>query len=226
MYTGQYGGYGGGSFGDSGQARGAGMAQGIGSLAAGIGSMFGGNDNNPYDEASKYYNKIPGEIKPYYDPYINAGRGALGRTQQEYGNLLNDPTSMMNKIGAGYHQSPGYQFQMQQGMNGVNNAAGAGGMLGTPAHQFNAASFANGLANQDYYNYMQQGLGQYGMGLNGMQHISDQGYNASNELANSLGSNLMNQGNMAFSGAAANNQSRGQGWGDMIGGAASLLAFL
>lgn len=203
-----------------------GIASGLGGLGAGAGSFLFGNNNNPYDDASKYFNKIPGTISPYFNPYINAGRQALPELQGQYNNLINDPTGMMNKIGSGYQQSPGYQFQVQQAMNAANNAAAAGGMLGTPANQYNAANMVGQLANQDYYNYLNHGLSMYGMGLEGMGGINNMGYGASDTLAGALGNSLMNQGNLAFSGAAAQNQAQGSQWGDILGGLGTLAAFM
>jgi hypothetical protein len=161
---------------------------------------------NPANEAMPYLDKIPETIKPYYDPYINAGNTSLNSLMQQYQALLSNPGSIMNMAGAGFQQSPGYQFQMDQAMLGGNNAAAAGGMLGTNTHQFNNQSTASGLANQDYYNYLSHALGLYGQGLQGTQGVAQMGYGASNELANSLGNNLMNQGGMAYAGQANQNQ--------------------
>lgn len=222
-----------------------------GGVLGGLMGGFGGGDDNPYDAAKKYYNQIPGTIKPYFQPYINAGQDALGKLQGQYGNLLgnyngiqgqynqlmNDPNGFLNKIGSGYQQSPGFQWQMNQGMNAANNAAAAGGMAGSPQHQQQAATMAEGLANQDYYNYLNKALGMYGLGLqgntnlygaglSGLQGLNLMGYNASDQLAGGLANALMNQGNLAFAGSAAQNQSQGDMWGDLMGGAASLAAFL
>lgn len=227
-----------------------GIASGLGGIGAGLAGMLGGS-NNPYDDAAKYYNKIPGAMAPYYSPYINAGQNALGQLQGQYGHLLgnyqgiqdqynqlmNDPNGVMSKIGAGYQKSPGFDWQMNQGMNAANNAAAAGGMLGSPQHQQQASTMAEGLANQDYYNYMNHALGLYnsglqgntnlyGAGLSGLQGLNSMGYNASNEYGMDIGNSLMNQGNLAYSGAAAQNQAQGSQWGDIFGGAAALAGFL
>jgi hypothetical protein len=202
-----------------------GRSAGLAGIGAGIGGMFAGGGHDPYQAAAGYFDKIPSTIQPYFQPYINAGQQALPQLQSHYGNLLNDPTHMMNQIGAGYQQSPGYQFQMNQGMNAVNNAAAAGGMLGTPSHEFDAASMASGLANQDYYNYINHGLQQYQTGLAGTENLNQTGYNASDNLAGALANNLMTQGNMRFSGAAAQNQSQGSNWGNLLGGLGTLAAF-
>lgn len=202
-----------------------GMAAGIGGLGAGLAGLLGGGAQNPYDSASQYYNQIPGYLKQYLNPYMQAGQGAMGQLQGQYGQLINDPTAMMNKIGAGYQQSPGFNWQMQQAMGAANNAAAAGGMAGSPQHQQQAQTVATGLANQDYYNYMDKGLSQYGMGLQGLQGINAMGYGASNSMAQGMAGSLMNQGNLAYSGQASQNQAQGQMYGDIFGGLGALASF-
>lgn len=227
-----------------------GIAAGLGGVGAGLAGMLGGGQN-PYDAASQYYNQIPGRMQPYYQPYINAGQGAMGQLQDQYGKMIgnyggiqdkynqmmNDPNGFLAKIGSGYQQSPGFQWQMSQGMNAANNAAASGGMAGSPQHQQQAAGMAEGLANQDYYNYMNHALGAfntglsgnaglYGEGIQGLQGLNQMGYNASNEYGQDMGNYLMNQGNMAFSGQAAQNQAQGSQWGDIFGGLASIAGFL
>ena len=179
-------------------------------------SMFGGGGNDPYKDASKYYNQIPGTITPHFQPYIDAGKGALGQLQGQYGNLINDPGSIYNKLGAGYKESPGFQFQMNQGLGAINNAAAAGGLQGAPQHQQQAGQLANNLANQDFNNYLGNMMGLYGKGLSGMGDINQMGYGASTGLGQLLGSNLMNQGNMALSGGAARNQGQGANFGNLL----------
>lgn len=207
-------------------SRNFGVGAGLAGIGSGLAGLFGGGGKNPYDSAKGYYDQIPGTMSPYFNPYIDAGRSALGQTQGQFGNLINDPSAMYNKIAGGYHQSPGFQWQMGQGMNAAGNAAASGGMAGSPQHQQQAATMAEGLANQDFQNYMSQALGLYGTGLSGMQNINQMGYNASNELAGGLSNNLMNQGNMAFAGQAAQNQSRGSSWGNIFGGLGSLIGGL
>jgi hypothetical protein len=42
---------------------------------------------NPADEAGKPLGKIAGTIKPYYQPYINAGENSLNNSKARFGNL-------------------------------------------------------------------------------------------------------------------------------------------
>src|ERR1700741_4030115 len=95
------------------------MLQSMGSagglLGAGLGGLMG-DWQNPADSANDYFNQIPDMLKKYMSPYIDAGNKMGGLLQGQYGNLLNNPGGMLNQIGQNYHQSPGFQFALQQAL--------------------------------------------------------------------------------------------------------------
>src|SRR5579859_440815 len=196
----------------------AGLVGGGLSLGAGLGSLFGGGGSDPYKAAAPFLNKIPGATHPYYDQYIRAGNQALWQQYGNYNNLLNNPGQMLSQWGQGYQQSPGYQWQLNQGEQAINNAAAAGGMAGTPQHQQYAGQLASNLANQDYYNYLGHVQGLYGAGLQGLSGINQMGFNANDQVARIMADLLSQQGQLQFAGQAAKNQSEGQGAGDILGG--------
>lgn len=203
-------------------------AAGGAGIGSALGSIFGGGGSNPADAASKYLNQIPGTLKPYYDPYINSGKEAMGTLMPQYQSLINDPTGLMNAIGQNYQQSPGYQYNVDQATSGANQAAAAGGMVGSPAEQEELAKRISGISSQDYNNYLQTALGQYGMGMQGMQGINQMGYNASTGLGDNLASALMSQANLAYAGQANQNQQSGQrnsGFGAGLGALAGGFLF-
>lgn len=207
-------------------ARQFGLMSGLGSIGAGLGGLFMGGGEDPYKQASGYFDRIPDTLKPYFQPYINAGQGAMGQLQGQYGNLINDPSAFLKNLGQGYQKSPGYDWQMKQAENAATNAAAAGGMAGSPQHQQQAAQLASNIANQDYYKYLQNALGVYGTGLQGLQGLNQMGFGASTGLGENLANALMNQGNLAFSGQAAQNQQQGSMWGDLLGGIGAVASFL
>lgn len=199
----------------------------LGGLGAGLGQMFFGNSGqDPFKQANKFFNKIPGAVQPYYQPYQQAGQNALGQLQGQFGNLVNDPNAMLNKIGAGYQKSPGYDWQLQQALGAGTNAAAAGGMAGSPQHQQQAMTTATGLANQDYYNYLNKALGLYGTGLQGLGGLNQMGYGANDQMANIMFNMLANQGALGYKNALAENQSQGSQWGNIAGSALQLLPYL
>jgi len=166
---------------------------------------FGGGGRNPAEAAMPYINQIPGATNQYMQPYFQAGTGSLPILQEQYKNLLGDPGALMNKIGSSYQQSPGYKFALEQALAAGEHVANAGGMGGTPQHQFQAQQTATGLANQDYYNYLQNALGLYGQGLSGQQGMAGMGMQAGGSMADYIANTLSQQANFAFRGQQEKN---------------------
>ena len=186
-------------------------------------SIFGTSD--PSKGAMKYLNQIPDMAQNAYNPYIQAGQRQLPGLEDQYSQLMNDPGARMNQIGSGYQQSPGYQFAVQQALQGSGNAAAAGGMAGSPQHEQQNMTLANNLANQDYNQYLQNALGLYGEGLQGSQGLYNTGFNASSQLADMLASVYGSQANLKYAGGVNQNQARGGLWGNAAGlGMAALMA--
>lgn len=189
---------------------------GIAQAGGGLASVFGKGQKNPADVANKYISQIPGQTQQYYQPYMEAGKGAMGELQNQYKDLLGG--NVQNKLGESYKQSPGYQFALEQALAGGNNAAAAGGQLGIPAHEQRNMEIAQGLASQDYDKYLQNQMGLYGAGLQGNQGLNQQGFEANKEFADQLAQMLAQQGNYAFSGQTGQNQAKQQGLSDILGG--------
>ena len=186
-----------------------------------LSELFGGGQD-PAAAAAPYLQQIPEQISPYYEPYIQAGEQALPGLQEQLQRLTQTPTDVMSQIGGQFQASPGYQFQVDQAVRAANQAAAAGGMTGTPANQYNAMQVANQLANQDYYNYLDRGIGLYGQGLAGTQGLTAQGLQAGGSLAGQLANIGMSQANLAYQGAEAQNQQAG-GLMGMLGGVAGSI---
>lgn len=178
-----------------------GLFSGIGDF---VGGLLGGGDAG--DAASQYYNQIPGTLKKYLGPYANRGNEVYPLLQKQLQQLMNNPGGLLNTLGQNYQQSPGYQFQVNQATGAANNAAAAGGMLGSPAHQQNVASLVNNLASRDYNQYLGNALNLFGRGLSGEQNIYNTGAGVSGNLGENLANSLMNQGNLAYTNAVNQNQ--------------------
>lgn len=191
-----------------------------GGLLPGIASgFFGGGD--PSEAANKYIEQIPGRTQQYYDPYIQAGKGALPILQGQYGDLLNDPAGLINKIGAGYKESPGFKFALEKALAGGNRAFAAGGMGGSPAASNWGMETAQGLASQDYEKYLQHALSQYGLGLGGEEKMAGWGQQAGSSYADMIAQALAAQGKLAYEGEKSKNDF----WPDIFSGAAKALPF-
>lgn len=196
-------------------------APGIGGLATGIAGLFGMGGKNPADAGMKYLNQIPGQTQPYYQPYMDAGKGALSDLQNQYKDLLGG--NVQNRLGENYKESPGYQFALQQALNASNNAHAAGGQLGIPAHEQANMGIAQGLAAKDYNDYIQNQLGLYGQGLQGEQGINQMGYNANTGFADLLANLGSAKAQYGAAGADWKNQQNKDAWSNIFGGFGSLF---
>lgn len=186
-----------------------------------IGGLFGGN--NAGDAASQYYNQIPDVLKQYLKPYADRGNAIYPQLQGQYDQLLHDSGGLLNHLGQGYQQSPGYQFQLNQALNAGNRASAAKGMLGSPMQQQQAQQTGTQLANQDFNQYLSRVLGLYGQGLSGEQNIYSTGAGMSGNLGENLANSLMSQGNLAYSNANNKNQMNQQLLGMLAGLATGFL---
>lgn len=101
---------------------------------------------SPTTGASSIFNGSPGALPSTYQPW---GTGADAQAQLE--------------------QTPGYQFNLTQGLKGLGNSFAARGLGSSGAAQKGALSFASGLAdstfNQQLQNNMQQQNQMYGQQL-------------------------------------------------------------
>lgn len=166
--------------------------------------LFGGG-KNPADAANPYLNQISGKTAPYLKPYSDAGQGALKPLEDNYSKLLENPGDFLNKMGASYQKSPGFDAAMKNALMASNHAAAAGGMAGSPANQYDAMKSATDLSNQDYDTWLNHTLGLYGEGLSGEQDMSHMGLTAGTSLADLIAQQLAQQGAYAYQGQAGKN---------------------
>jgi hypothetical protein len=203
----------------------AGTVGGIGeTLGNAAFNLFGGA-KNPSKAGAPYLNQIPDAGHAQLDPFINAGTRQIPGLEGNYNKLTQDPAAFMRQLGAGYQQSPGYQFSVDQATKAANQAAAAGGMVGSPAEQQMLAETTQGLASRDYDSYMNRALGLYGTGLSGMQGLYQGGQQSAGSLAQMLGQALAAQAANANQGANTENQQKGGGIGGLLGGLGSLAGF-
>lgn len=128
---------------------------------------------------------------------------------------------------------PGYQFALNQGTQNVLRNQAATGQLNSGATDAALAQYGQGLASQNYGNYVAQLQPFLGAANQGAANIA--GVNTG--LGNALNTNLTNQGNAALSAQTAIGNAQAQAdyanlaqsgaiWGGLTGlGSAALKAF-
>jgi hypothetical protein len=211
-------------------AAGVGVA---GSLAAGyMTSQAAGSAASAQEAAANQATQLEqgmyGQAQQNLAPYMDAGTNALSAYQKMLGIGPGGagPTSpLMQMLGIGpdgkptgggidpstFQSSPGYRFQMQQGMEAVTNSNAARGGLGGNALK-QLQNYGAGQANNSWQQYLQnvntgwQGLtgqvaGLAGAGQNSATDLSKMGMS----LGTEMGSNALAVGNAQSAGIMAQN---------------------
>jgi hypothetical protein len=115
-----------------------------GSLAsAGIGALSSGKQSGAIQGGQQ-------QAHADLSPYTSAGTNALGVASDLSG--ANGPDAATAAM-ANFYTDPGYQFQLTQGLRGVDAGAAAKGMLRSGATLKAEDTFAQGLAASDFTNY-------------------------------------------------------------------------
>ena len=161
------------------------------------------------DKASKRavnaQNQAQAQLRADLAPYSEAGTNALAPTQALLG--LSGPEAAQDAM-ANYQQSPGFQYQFDQGMRAVQSSAAAQGMLNSGATLKALQDRGTQLGNIDfgtYYNRLLQvaQMGQNsaaGVGASGVQTGRDNAQtlmSAGGAQANAIGNAAQGFGNAA-----------------------------
>lgn len=173
-----------------------GQQQGYNTIAGGYG--------NAINELNGMYNQAYGGL----DPYNKAGQNAIGN----YSNFANGLQSEMNgNWMKGYQENPYAQYLTNKELGAANNAAAAGGILGTGPNQQENMQIANNVTDQDmqtYFNNMQ---------AQNQQYLGSQGTLMGNGLNAALGQGQLASGFGGDISKAMVGQSAAEGNSDVAG---------
>lgn len=165
-------------------AAGVGAAGSIGAAAIGANAQTSAaksaaqTENSMYDTGLNFATTQLNNAKDFLNPYITAGSNALT-------NFTNALPSLTKPFSAAtLPTTPGYQFDLNQGLKGVQNSYAAQGLGSSGAAEKGAASFATGTAQNTYNQQFQNYLQQNSQDANLLYQPVTTGANASNSLAN------------------------------------------
>jgi len=127
------------------------------------------------------------------NPYIDAGKGALGQLVQ-----LNSGDY------SSFDQSPDYLYALSQGMQGVDRSAAARGSLYSGGHSADVLKTAEGLASQNLGNYRSYLTGLAQMGQGAATNLGSIGAGNANAVSGIGFQNAGNQANAGYNLAAGN----------------------
>ena len=164
-------------------------------------------------------------------PYLQAGTQGLGSLenllgvgggngQAGYGSLLQGYGAFQAPTLAQAENQPGYQFQLQQGLNALQNSAAARGTLLSGGTAAGIEQYGQEAAQQDYSNVYNQMLGTYQTNYNTFAQNQANEYNrlsgltgvgqgAANVLAGAQQSAAGNVGNILTNESAQQGQTYG-----------------
>jgi hypothetical protein len=129
------------------------IGAGVSAAASLGGSILQSNAaSSAADKANKTQRDALAQARSDVAPWTTAGEGALTGVQDAAG--LNGQPGYDAAM-AGFHTSPGYQFQLDQGLRAVDAGAAASGMLRSGATLKAEQAYGAGLADKeftDYYN--------------------------------------------------------------------------
>ena len=178
-----------------------------------------------------YQNQQLQTIQGQQQPYLQAGTQGLGSLenllgvgggngQAGYGSLLQGYGAFQAPTLAQAENQPGYQFQLQQGLNALQNSAAVRGTLLSGGTAAGIEQYGQEAAQQDYSNVYNQMLGTYQTNYNTFAQNQANEYNrlsgltgvgqgAANVLAGAQQSAAGNVGNILTNESAQQGQTYG-----------------
>lgn len=163
----------------------------IQSVAGGINNIAGNaGSENARDATIAGAQESSATQQGYYDanvartqPYVTAGNNAL--------NQLSSQTGTSGALGrqfttSDFQQSPAYSFNMQQGLNAINNSQSVRGGALSGGAQKAALGYAQQNASNEYQNAYQRFTQNQQQNYNQLSGLSNMGLSATNSL-NSMG---------------------------------------
>jgi len=177
----------------------------VGSAAVGAGASIIGADKqaSATRDASAQQMAMYQQTRKDLLPYNNAGQSALSQLQGQLPQL----TAPITMDEATLRNTPGYQFNLQQGLKSVQNGAAARGLGVSGASMKGAASYATGLADSTYQNQFNNANTNQTNAYNRLMGIVSTGANAASQTGNygtqtaqSIGNNTIQGGNAQAAG--------------------------
>jgi hypothetical protein len=160
-------------------AGGAIVSAGVGAYSA---NKAAGAQKDAANQASNTQMGMFNQIQQNEQPYMSAGNAAVGQLSSIYGLGGKGPNaqSIMNTL----QQLPGYQFQMNQGVQALDRSAASKGLLNSGATGKALTAYGQGLGSSYLQNYVGglSNIAQMGQASAGQQAMA--GMNAANNVGN------------------------------------------
>ncbi len=176
------------------------QSQGAQSAASTEANAATQNENNVLatgQQASQLDLGAIGKANAPLQPYVDLGNTATGTLN----NLLTGANS--GQMLQALQSMPGYQFQLQQGLESTQNGFAARGLGSSGAAMKGAANYANGLAASNYQNFWNNALSGASLGAGAATTQSQNIANLTTAGANALTGAAGQGAQLGMAGAAA-----------------------
>lgn len=167
---------------------GAGVAGAAGSVIAGQEQAGAAKDATQAQLAM--YNQTRSDLMPY----MTGGNAAFAQVQALLGLNGGSNKQMLQTL----RNTPGYQFALKQGEQGLDRSAAARGLQLSGGQMKDSMSFNQGMADQNYNNYYNQLMGVSGLGENAAAQTG----NAATATGQGMSQSIMAGGAASASGIA------------------------
>lgn len=157
---------------------------GGGGMESIISGLFG-HSERPFEKGADYLQGFLKEAQGKYNPFYNAGVGAVG-DYQKWLKGMSDPSQFINTQMNNYTQSPWAKYLTDTANRAGMNAASASGLTGSTPFAQQLQQNASNIASGDMNSYLQNVMGvnnTYGSGLN---NLMQGGLHSADSMANLL----------------------------------------
>jgi len=170
------------------------IAAGIGAVGSIGGALLSSNASssaaqtqaNAADQAGQTQLTMYNQTRSDLAPYLNTGTSALAQLAALFGIGSGGPSgSTAAGAMSALQNDPGYQFQFQQGLQGLDRSAASRGLLLSGAQLKDAQTFGQGQAQSAFGNYTSLLSSIAGMGQNAGAQVGGFGATAGQGIANS-----------------------------------------
>jgi hypothetical protein len=192
----------------------------IAALIQGGTALYNGiSGNRAVNKTNRQMGQIQGYGREAYNPFISQGAAANQQLTPQYQQMAMNPFQQYNEALSQYQPSAGYQYKQNQLQNAAHNTAAAGGYLGTQGDVDQRNQALSGLLGEDMQQFLANIFGIKGAGMQGLEGQAGRGFQASQGLADYIGSAAGQQGLFGLVGQGINQGNRNE----MASGLSSLV---
>ena len=193
-----------------------------GAVVGGVASnMAAGKQANAANNAAEMQSDAAAQMRQDLSPYTQLGTkamnplwSAMGYQADKNGNMVVNPNAALQQKfsfnPSDLAKTPGYQFALQQGLRGTNNALAAQGLGLSGAQAKGLSTFATGLADQTYNQQYNNALSTYNTNyqtaannVSNLQNLVNTGQNSAAQSGQAAVTGAAGAGNYLTQGANA-----------------------